>query len=765
MSRRLALAAVALLALAADGSAASSPHAGSRRALRAALPASTTGEGVVRVPSVAAPIVAVDDDDAVDADPAASSGPAASSDASASASLDGRDAPLSTGVTPDFVRSVAGTRGAVIVTWANDHYRDFARSWVSRLRALNLTNFMVGAMDETLHGHLLSIDVPTWLMGSRDIDAKAVRNDFGWGSSAFHKMGRDKIRLIRDFTRVDGVDVLISDIDVAWFRDPVPFFRRYPAADILVSSDLLRSEIDKDPASQAPRRVDGEGLEFHMCHAASNIGMMWFRPTPGSRELTSRWVDAIEKDDKLWDQNAFNDLVRSEGGCEGRGKAEAEAEDVDPGLFRAFGGRVVVGTLPVAQFANGHVFYAQRTHSRLGLAPYAVHNTFQYGGTPGKRHRMREANAWLGDALASSRGGAGGKRDERSEEEEALDGSPGGSDYFAGGFLSYDPAIPRDVDLEQFRERSHPVAKDDTFPVIATPDDPVVDAHARLVEYQLAQMYAAMAVAKRLGRTLIAPPFLCGLDRVWFPHYGRFPGSEFALPFVCPLDHVAAVERAKPSLEAVVRESAFLTHPEMPRRVLDSVALVSVVGGDGEKAPFADENALADENNATAAARTWVPFPGDVPRCLTGPGTGGDAKGFEGAFGPSRAGAGALVEKERCGWAGARERSSRPRRRAILTLDAFERGPEAVAAALAGVRTSAVLHLDAVAPLAEALEGFEGAKEEKNAEGEDVRARRRPNGGARKSKSPWAKLVGEAKDALPPDVWCCSQKGHRAYVV
>ena len=223
--------------------------------------------------------------------------------------------------------------------------------------------------------------------------------------------------------------------------------------------------------------------------------MMWFRPTPGSRELTSRWVDAIEKDDKLWDQNAFNDLVRSEGGCEGRGKAEPKAEDVDPGLFRAFGGRVVVGTLPVAQFANGHVFYAQRTHSRLGLAPYAVHNTFQYGGTPGKRHRMREANAWLGDALASSRGGAGGKRDERSEEEEALDGSPGGSDYFAGGFLSYDPAIPRDVDLEQFRERSHPVAKDDTFPVIATPDDPVVDAHARLVEYQLAQMYAAMAVA------------------------------------------------------------------------------------------------------------------------------------------------------------------------------------------------------------------------------------------------------------------------------
>jgi hypothetical protein len=46
---------------------------------------------------------------------------------------------------------------------------------------------------------------------------------------------------------------------------------------------------------------------------------------------------------------------------------------------------------------NGHTFHVQRTHTQHSLAPYAVHNTFQYGGTPGKRHRMREANAWLGD--------------------------------------------------------------------------------------------------------------------------------------------------------------------------------------------------------------------------------------------------------------------------------------------------------------------------------------------------------------------------------
>jgi hypothetical protein len=33
--------------------------------------------------------------------------------------------------------------GYLFVTWANHHYTDFAMSWVKRLKALGLTNFMV----------------------------------------------------------------------------------------------------------------------------------------------------------------------------------------------------------------------------------------------------------------------------------------------------------------------------------------------------------------------------------------------------------------------------------------------------------------------------------------------------------------------------------------------------------------------------------------------------------------------------------------------
>ena len=433
----------------------------------------------------------------------------------------------------------------MIVTWANDHYRDFARSWVGNLRALGLSNFMVGAMDADLHGFLRDEGVPTWLMGSRDIAKGTVERDFGWGTKTFHKMGRDKIRLIRDLTTIDGVDVLISDIDTAWLRRPDAFFRRYPDADMLVSTDQLKSETDVVPEQKAylakgikginASGTDDEGLELHICHAAMNIGVMWFRSTAGSRELTDEWVKLIEAKDELWDQNAFNDLVRLGGSCSSKPDGS--------GLMRGFRGKILVGALPASQFANGHVFHAQRMHSRKATDPFAVHNTFQYGGTPGKRHRMREANVWRGEDKNSRFLLKGA-----DEETKSI------------GFLSYAPRIPKDVDLAIFRERSWPNARDDTFPTIESVRDPVVEAHARLVEFQLAQLRAAAAVAATLGRVVIAPPILCGLDRAWFPHFGRFPGSQFSLPFVCPLDHVLAVERSQ-EMDAL-REHSFLTGPQ-----------------------------------------------------------------------------------------------------------------------------------------------------------------------------------------------------------
>ena len=85
-------------------------------------------------------------------------------------------------------------QNVILVTWANDHYFDFVMNWVTNLQRVNVTNYMVGAMDDDLLHRLIAERVPTWSMQSG-----LTVNDFGWGTPTFHKMGRSKIDLIYKF--------------------------------------------------------------------------------------------------------------------------------------------------------------------------------------------------------------------------------------------------------------------------------------------------------------------------------------------------------------------------------------------------------------------------------------------------------------------------------------------------------------------------------------------------------------------------------------
>jgi len=50
----------------------------------------------------------------------------------------------------EMVAAVAGPDKLVLVTFANHHFGDFARNWVSHVRRLGLGNYLVGAMDDRL---------------------------------------------------------------------------------------------------------------------------------------------------------------------------------------------------------------------------------------------------------------------------------------------------------------------------------------------------------------------------------------------------------------------------------------------------------------------------------------------------------------------------------------------------------------------------------------------------------------------------------------
>ena len=324
-------------------------------------------------------------------------------------------------------------------------------------------------------------------------------SDFGWGSPTFHKMGREKINLILTFTNL-GYDVLISDVDAVWNRNPLPYIQSLPEADILTSSDLLRNTVDDESLEKWPE-----------AESPANIGIMLFRKT--AKDFAKEWVDVLEADDKYWDQNAFNDLFR-------KGFTFTETRRPD-NLFLGYDNKLLIGILPVSVFCSGHTYFVQRMHEKLGLDIFVAHATFQFSGTPGKRHRFREMGLWIDDY-----------------------------DYFdyPGGFVYYKNKVD-DTLLEAVRSRERSFKIESTVP------------HFNLVNSQLLQFRSAMFVSNLLDRGIVLPEVWCGYDRWWAPHEGIIPGSKLSVPFVCPADHVFDLE----SMDRdgfVFREYSFLEKPQ-----------------------------------------------------------------------------------------------------------------------------------------------------------------------------------------------------------
>ena len=319
--------------------------------------------------------------------------------------------------------------------------------------------------------------------------------DFGWGSVAFHKMGQEKVHLVQAFLQM-GYAVFIADVDTAIMRNPFPFFARYPEADILVSCDAVMETNDFP---------DGEALEVNhrVAHVGDkNIGIMFFRPGK-SLALVDEWVVYVS-DLPVWDQTAFNDLLND----------NVSWDETPEGLFWGYNRTLLAGVLPVSTFASGHSFYVQRMFERVKAKPYIVHNTFQFSGTSGKRHRFREALLWMADP----------------------------SEYYdpPGGLLTYDLEIPeellRHASGTAYDPQSSALQQGPTLLKEAT------EGHFRLVNWQLTRLRNAAGIAAALGRVLVVPQFYCGMDRWWAPHNGIIPGSGLVTPFACPLDHVLDLE-------------------------------------------------------------------------------------------------------------------------------------------------------------------------------------------------------------------------------
>mmetsp|Transcript_28097 Transcript_28097/g.45024 ORF Transcript_28097/g.45024 Transcript_28097/m.45024 type:complete len:331 (+) Transcript_28097:1708-2700(+) len=199
-----------------------------------------------------------------------------------------------------------------------------------------------------------------------------------------------------------------------------------------------------------------------------------------------------------------------------------------------------MGILPISDFSNGHVYFLQKVPHNLKKQPYAIHNTHNFHGAAGKLYRFRAAHLW--------------RLDEGTKEYSAS--------------------------LKYFSFESHAGLKASEY------DSPLV-AHIVARDELRRELWAAVAIARLLGRVLVLPRHNCYCDRYWYPILPqcRLPGSQhYKTSQPCPLDQILDVGAlVAPAFLVETRVDGFLDHPSAAHLLVSQETFSSGVNGSSVK--------------------------------------------------------------------------------------------------------------------------------------------------------------------------------------
>uniref|UniRef100_A0A0D9WIL3 Nucleotide-diphospho-sugar transferase domain-containing protein n=1 Tax=Leersia perrieri TaxID=77586 RepID=A0A0D9WIL3_9ORYZ len=148
-----------------------------------------------------------------------------------------------------LLQLAADKNRSVVLAVAGASYGDMLMSWVCRLRHLRVTNFVVCALDQETYEFSVLQGLPVF----RDpLSPKNVSfDDCHFGTQCFQQVTKVKSRIVLKILRL-GYNVLMSDVDVYWFHNPMVFLHSLGPGTFAAQSD----EFNKTGPINMPRRLN-----------------------------------------------------------------------------------------------------------------------------------------------------------------------------------------------------------------------------------------------------------------------------------------------------------------------------------------------------------------------------------------------------------------------------------------------------------------------------------------------------------------------------
>ncbi|KAF5207315.1 Nucleotide-diphospho-sugar transferase [Thalictrum thalictroides] len=156
-----------------------------------------------------------------------------------------------------LLSTVVGKDRTIVLAIAGNSYRDMLMSWVCRLRHLQISNFVICALDDEVYQFSVFQGLPVFKDPFAPSDISF--NDCHFGTKCFQRVTKVKSRFVLQILKM-GYNILLSDVDVYWFHNPLPLVGSFGAGAFVAQSD----EYNETGPINMPRRLNSG---FYFAHS------------------------------------------------------------------------------------------------------------------------------------------------------------------------------------------------------------------------------------------------------------------------------------------------------------------------------------------------------------------------------------------------------------------------------------------------------------------------------------------------------------------
>ena len=268
----------------------------------------------------------------------------------------------------------------VVVTGVTYAYRDVLMNFVCNLRRLGIyDHLLIAAFDEETYRFGFRMGLPVFFYDSQtqsqSIDTGA--REAAYGSEGFKSLTKLKSQIVLQILRM-GYDVIWSDTDIVWYRNPLPLLAEMPS-DLVVQSNAPWPD---EPSANGPLRI--------------NSGFYRVRSTPATLAAFEAIVGHA-RSSSMSEQPSFYIVL-----CGGKDGINAKGENMC--VFH-----------PPADFPDGQV--DGQDNSRQNRAGDAGNEGIRVGEVEDGRDGGDGAQGIRGERQGQGGAGAGKRTRERKDNE------------------------------------------------------------------------------------------------------------------------------------------------------------------------------------------------------------------------------------------------------------------------------------------------------------------------------------------------------------